>query len=116
MEGKKNGRLFCNHRYRIFQKEGFRWNLYPILPISDFKTVDENSSHAHNLMLRMALGGWVGSRAGDPGAAVHGTQETSAGHPGACDGFECSQRAGACWTPVRGCGVVDVAYRLSGGR
>jgi len=78
MEGKKNGRLFCNHRYRIFQKEGFRWNLYPILPIADFKTVHQNSSHAQNLMMRMALGGWVGSRAGDPGAAVHGTQETSA--------------------------------------
>ena len=64
--------------YRIFQKEGFRWNLYPILPISDFKTVAQDSSPAPNLMRRMALGGRVGSRGGDPGTSVHGTQETSA--------------------------------------
>ena len=78
MEGKKNGRFFCNHRYRIFQKEGFRWNLYPILPISHFKTVARDFSPAPNLIRRMALGGRVGSRGGDPGASVHGTQETSA--------------------------------------
>ena len=52
--------------------------MYPILPISDFKTVAQTSSPAQNLMMRMALGGCVKSRGGDPGAAVHGTQETSA--------------------------------------
>ena len=49
-----------------------------------------------------------GATGSDPSSLAH---TENAATP-ACDGIECSQRAVACWTVVRGCGVVDFAYNL----